>query len=674
MKPLHALASDAGLQRLWENADGAPQIVSDEVLVTVLGRLGFPAGNSAAIDESRRLLAAESLDCRFLSADVEDPIRLPGEPVDAEAELRREDGSTRPVRIEGSRLSGIGEPGYYDLQIGGRLIRLAIAPRRCFRVQDAAPGRRIWAPAVQVPALRGDRESAFGDFAALRESAAAFASRGADAISVSPLHALFPADPTRYSPYAPSSRLFLNVLFGDPRLVEADLGPEGGGSLIDWEMAIPGRMQALRRAFEERPDHVRDQVAAFAGAHGQSLVRHATFDALHGHFFESGAHGWRAWPKPFQDAEGDAVAQFAGENAEEIEFHLFLQWLAERSIEAVQRAAREGGMAVGLITDLAVGLDPGGSQAWSRPEDLLAGLSIGAPPDELGPEGQNWGLAGFAPRALRRGGFGTYIETLRANLRHAGGMRIDHILGLRRLWVIPDGAGPVNGVYLTMPLTDMLRIAAIESQRARAIIIGEDLGTVPDGLRSEMSDRGVLGMQVLWFERDENGEFMQPRRWRADAAAMTSTHDLPTVAGWWRGCDIDWALKLGRTSGPGVEKEKRAADRERLWAAFVLAGVAEAPMSAPEQPEAAVDAALAYVSAAPSVLTIIPFEDILGIEEQPNLPGTTDQHPNWRRRLPRPTEAMLSDRAAAARLRSLARSPSVGDEDCGGVERASAAR
>jgi 4-alpha-glucanotransferase len=656
MNPLHTLARDAGLQRQWEDVDGALQTVSDEVLVEVLARLGLPAGGSTAIEESRRRLAAEFRDRRFLSADLGVSIRLPGPVIDANGELRNEHGGRRTVRITDSRLPAIEHPGYYDLEVGARVIRIAVAPRRCFQPDDASPGRRVWAPAVQIPALRGDREAAFGDFGALRETVTAFASLGADAVAVSPVHALFPADPARYSPYAPSNRLFLNVLLADPRLVEADLGPEAGGEFIDWEEAIPYRIQAFRRAFKTRSDRVRDEVAAFVAANGSDLIRHATFDALHQHFFETGARGWQGWPVPFREVGGTAVLQFTRENAEGLDFYLFLQWLADRSLEAAQAAAKKGGMSIGLITDLAVGLDPGGSQAWSSPEDLLSGLSIGAPPDALGPAGQNWGLTNFAPRSLQRTGFEAYIKTLRANLRHSGGIRIDHILGLRRLWVIPEGAGSGDGVYLTMPLTDMLRIAAIESQRARAIVIGEDLGTVPDGLRPAMRDRGVLGMQVLWFERERGGEFTPSPRWSADAAAMTGTHDLSTVAGWWSGRDLEWASKLGRTSEPEVERERRAADREKLWRAFVEAGVTQEPMPTPDQPEVAVDAALAYVAAAPSVLTIIPLEDILAMEEQPNLPGTTDQHPNWRRRVSGPTERLLSSQAVSMRLRSLAQS------------------
>ncbi len=660
MTPLHRLAAAAGLQVDWEDAAGDPQRVSDDALRAVLAALGLPAERERDVATSLDRLQAGRPQCRFASADRGQPFLLPpGCGAPGEAELALEDGGARPIGVErtadGLRAEGIAEIGYHRLRSGADEIRLAIAPARCFAVGDAAPGRRLWGPAVQIPALRGAEARAFGDFGTLADAARGFAAAGADALAVSPTHALFPADGSRFSPYAPSSRLFLNVLFGDPGLIGQPSPPAEAPDLIDWERAIPARIAALRAAFAARREALAEPLAAFRGRMGGELERHATYDALHAHFFAGGARGWQDWPQEFHDPAGAAVARFAAQHREEIDFFVFAQWLAKQSLDAAQRAATGAGMALGLIADLAVGIDGGGSHAWSRRDELLTGVSIGAPPDLLGPQGQNWGITGFSPAALLRTGFDGFIATLRAGLDHAGGIRIDHALGLRRLWVIPHGASSAEGAYLTMPLDHMLRVLAIESHNARAVVIGEDLGTVPEGLRPALDARGVLGMQVLWFEREDDGSFVPPARWRRQAAAMTGTHDLATVAGWWRGRDIDWNAKLGRGDGSEAEsRAERAADRKQLWQAFRASGAASGgAQPAPDDAGPVADAALAHVGSTPSELAVIPLEDIAGLVEQPNLPGTTDQHPNWRRRMPSATADLLAEPAVARRLRLL---------------------
>jgi 4-alpha-glucanotransferase len=667
---LHELAEAAGLQIEWEDALGERHRVADASLVAILAALGFPADSDVAIADSMARIARDhAIDCAFVSGVVDTPIALPALCGTAGlATLILEDGTRREVELvaggDGLIVPPVDAIGYHRLIVGEREIALAFAPPRCFSVADAAGERRIWGSSVQIASLRDDQPKAFGDFGSLAVAAQAFAKRGADALAISPVHALFPADSSRYSPYAPSSRLFLNVLYADPALAEAPLTEAAGGDLIDWEQAIPQRLRALRAAYDARSDAVRASMAEFARIGGDELARHARFDALHAHFFaESGARGWQDWPSEYHDPAGTAVARFADDHAEEVGFYLFLQWLAERSLSAAQQAATGAGMALGLIADLAVGMDPGGSHAWSRPDDLLTGLSIGAPPDLLGPDGQNWGITGFAPHALQRSGFAPFIATLRAAIGHAGGIRIDHALGLRRLWVVPDGASAREGAYLTMPMDDMLRLLALESHRARAIVIGEDLGTVPEGFRPAMDEKAMLGMRVLWFERDDDGGFLPPADYAREAVAMTGTHDLATVAGWWRGRDIAWNWQLGRTSRAADEAEDQAArvvDRGRLWDAFVAAGVASLPEPEAGEDDRVVDAALAFVAQTPSTLAIVPIEDVTGAIEQPNLPGTIDEHPNWRRRMAAPTDTLLDHPEIAARLANLSAARSSG--------------
>ena len=659
MTELHRLAEQVGLQMDWQDAAGRHQRTGDDALRRVLGALGYPAETERDVEES--LARCACAPTNFITGDCGKPIELPQDLPDS-GELEMEDGTSRRVsfqRVDGRVLmSGVSESGYHRLHVNGQEIGLAIAPTTCFGIEEATGGRRAWGVAAQVPSLRNGTQRSFGDFASVANTAQKLAARGADALAISPVHALFPADPSRYSPYGPSSRAFLNVLFGDPALVGQPLSEPDSGELIDWEAAIPRRMAELRKTFDATGEAIADRIQSFRAEGGEALVKHATFDALYAHFSGTGARGWQGWPREFHDPDGEAVKRFAADHADDIEFYVFAQWLAAQSLDAAQKAAIDGGMSIGLISDLAVGLDSGGSHAWSKPGELLEGLSVGAPPDPLGPHGQDWGLTTFSPAALRAHAFEPLIATLRANIDLCGGIRIDHALGLNRLWVIPHGGSAADGAYLRYPIEDMLRIIALESQRARAVVIGEDLGTVPEGLRGKLEDRDILGMRVLWFEREHGGGYIPPDRWQRKAVAMTGTHDLFTVAGWWSERDIDWAWKLGRASPDSTEaadRENRAREREGLWSALRASGSAEGEPPPGDEPRRAVDAATEHVATAPSMLALYPLEDVVGLREQPNLPGTMHEHPNWRRRMPEETGALLEREDVSQRVEAIAR-------------------
>ena len=665
-KALTDLAAAAGLLATWTDAAGDRMVVSADSLRTILAAMQLPAGTDAEIADSRTRLAQDrAASSDFITADALSRVDIPGAGGLTEARLIMEDGEARTVALAATPngLSFIAPetPGYHRLEFAGRQVTVAVAPPRALTVEDAAPGRTLWGTTVQVYSLRGERAEPFGDFGALATFAAAAGRRGASALAISPVHALFLADERRYSPYAPSTRLFLNGLYADPAAMfgATDDGGEAGGDLIDWATAIPAKRDRLRKAHDafqtEADGPRRADFNAFCKAGGADLHQHAVFEALHDRFFtESEARGWQDWPEAFHDPDRPAVIAFAAANADAVDFHLFLQWLADRSLAAAQSAAKDAGMAVGLIADLAVGMDAGGSHAWSRRADILNGLSVGAPPDLFQPTGQDWGIAAFSPQALKRSGYTAFLATLRAAMRHAGGMRIDHAMGLRRLWMVPQGGLSKDGAYLTYPFEDMLRLIKLESHRACAIVVGEDLGTVPEGFRETTGEAGVMGMRVLWFEREDGG-FTSPDRWSKDAMAMTSTHDLPTVAGWWKGRDIDLAVELGDMN----EAERRAgreADRTALWTAFTDAGVATSVEPPAHSPEAVVDGAALFTAATPCELALIPVEDLLGLVEQVNLPGVVDGHPNWRRRLPDTPDALLDQPAVKARIDRLNRS------------------
>lgn len=655
---LKRLARAAGVSIDWTDASGRPHEVKPETLRAVLNGLGYPANTLRDIGDSQHRIENES---RALPPLIAVHGR---ESVHAgsskRARLRLQEGEWRdvplePLAIGGSSFRAPETIGYHELELDGASHILAVAPQRCFRVSDAAAGRKFAGLSLQLYALRGGHSEGFGDFAALAEFAAHAGAAGLDALAVSPVHARFAADPSHVSPYSPSSRFFLDPLYADPALAGIAPAPQSGGDLIDWNDAHAKKYALLRAAYDRAVEENQRNASFrnFCQDGGQRLFDHALFEALDAHFRKQGKRSPQDWPAAFRNPKSREVHEFAERERTEIAFHLYLQWLTAQSAHAAQARAMEN-MAIGIVADMAVGLDPGGSHAWSAPHELMTGLRVGAPPDTFNPAGQDWGLTSFSPISLRASGYDSFVTTLRAGMQYAGGIRIDHAMGLRRLWVLPQGASPADGAYLSYPLHDLLRLVTLESVLHSAVVIGEDLGTVPQGFHAQIAAAGVLGMRVLWFERGKDGRFTPNERWEPQAVALTTTHDLPTVAGWWMGRDIDWSVKLRRKMRLGsaaAERRARKKDRALLWSALTEAGCAVGEEPPPERPERAVDGALSYVAKSPCQLALAAVEDILALPEQPNLPGTIDEHPNWRRRLP--AEDIWEDEAAQRRLRKL---------------------
>ena len=676
-RALLELAEAAQVAPRWRDAFGQMREVSPATLRLVLAALDIPARTDGDVRDSLARL-------RDTAAAPEVPPLITGD-IGLGITLAAPSGRYK-VTLEGGevvegetaaagdqvQLAPIGVAGYHRLEIGELRTTLAVAPPRCFGVRDADPAGRLWGLAAQLYALRRRGDGGIGDFAALRTFVERAASAGADAVAISPIHAQFSADPDRFSPYSPSSRVMVNVLHADaddllPGEQDAEAARFEAMTLVDWPGAGRARLARFRRAyaaFKADPAHpLVGPFAAFRREQGDVLELHARFEALHGHLFggDPALWHWRSWPERLRDPRSTAVAQFAREHADEVDFHTFLQFLADRGLAAAQNAARAAGMKIGLISDLAIGTDNGGSHAWSRQGETLMGLSVGAPPDILSKSGQDWGLAAFSPTGLVRHGFSAYLEMLRGALKHAGGVRIDHVMGLARLWVLPEGASAAEGAYLHYPLHDLMRLIALESRRRGAVILGEDLGTVPDGFQEQLDGRGLMGLRVLWFEV-EGERFRPPSRWSRDAAAMTSTHDLATVAGWWGGHDLDLRRPLGMLgddTGAWFVYENRARERDKLWDALTTSGAAQGPVPAVDDALPVVDAAIRHIGKSHCELALLPVEDALASPEQPNLPGTTDQHPNWRRRMAFDAQSFFADEGVAARLQFLdeARTP-----------------
>jgi (1->4)-alpha-D-glucan 1-alpha-D-glucosylmutase len=560
---------------------------------------------------------------------------------------------------------------------------LAVTPAACYRPPGLRGGRAFGA-AVQLYGVRSGRNWGIGDFTDLADLVRALGARGAGIVGVNPLHALFPHNPSHASPYSPSSRLFANTLYLDVEAVDDFATSEAARALVA-SSALQDRLRALRDAalvdhagvaaakrevlelvyqtFRERRRNDASHAFAFDAFvrdGGEPLRLHALFEALqeHLHAEDPARWGWPAWPARYRDPAAPDVARFAREHAERVDYYTWLQWQADRQRAVVASRARDAGLAVGLYTDLAVSIDRGGAESWAGQALYAAGASVGAPPDAFNTEGQDWGLPPLVPSRLVAAGYAPFLATLRANMRHAGALRIDHVMGLMRLFWVPPGGKPVDGAYVAYPFTELLSLLALESVRHRCLVIGEDLGTVPDEVRAALAAHDVLSYRVLLFERTADGEFKPPASYPEAALATASTHDLPALAGWWEGADLETRTGLGLMTPDERERERwhRGEDRARLLRALREAGLwSDAGAdAAPSLTPALASAIVSFLASTPSALAVFQLEDLLLVREQANVPGTVDEHPNWRRKLPKDVDRLFDDATFVALLRQLA--------------------
>ena len=529
--------------------------------------------------------------------------------------------------------------GVYRLQLADASLSsedatLIVAPGKAY----AGTFDRTWMLAVQLYGLRSDRNWGIGDFTDLQDLIRVGASLGAGGIGLNPLHALFDDRPAECSPYSPNSRLFLNPLYIDVEALpeftgaaDSELAPLRRSGLVDYPAVAAAKWRALRAAFDQfqsKPNPSRQAAfEAFRAERAPLLTRFACFEMLR-HRYEK---AWWEWPSEFQHPDDAQCAGLcAGPDGAEVAFIEYVQWNADVQLKACFDLTRDLDMPVGLYLDVAVGVQAGGFDAWNEQVAISRHLSVGAPPDALQPAGQNWGLAGFNAAGLEAQGFAPFKDMLRASMRYAGAIRLDHVLGLNRLYVVPHGYRPQNGAYVEMPLEALLAVTAQESVANDCVVIGEDLGTVPDGFRDHMAAWGIWSYLVMMFERDERYAFRGLDHYAANALVTFNTHDLPTYAGWRSYHDLQLKRSIG--IDPGESDDARRYAIEMLDTVLRQNGIDRSDFFGVAH----------FLARTRTRLEAIALEDLLGVTDQPNIPGTIDEHPNWRQRLPATVDMLSS--------------------------------
>lgn len=670
---LQALAEARGILPEWHDIAGGHHVTTPETQRALLKAMGVAAATEAeaaeslAAEEARR--AARRLP-EELAVSAAAPLRIPlAAPTEWHLEL--EDGGSESGRAE-EAIQLTPPAGLHRLTAGEENCLIIAAPETAPGVTEVlghAPGKgaRGWGITAALYGLNSPRNLGVGDYADLAAAAEQLAGLGADFLGINPLHARGAACAS-ISPYTPSCRTAL-----EPRHIAVDavlgsrqceaaqallrdnaarLAAARDGELVDYATCDGlgnDMLRALFADFDRSAGPAVDAFAAWRRGPGQALEWFALFEAI------SLSHGadWRRWPQELQRFGSPAALSFATANAREVRYHAWLQWLAQRQLAAAQGSARNAGMALGLYLDIAVGVRPGGADTWSAPACFAEGVSLGAPPDAFNPAGQNWALAPFNPLGLHGAAYRPFIEMLRAAMAYAGIIRIDHILGLRRSFWVPEDGAP--GGYVAYPLEPLLALIRLEARRAGCVVVGEDLGSVPPGLRDRLAEAGLLGCAVVQFEKDDQ-RFHRPESYRAATLASFGTHDTPTLRGWWCGWDIDQrhAINGGDEAGREAERQQRAGERAGLARLLCEEGLAPAGLDPaappPEADDALAEALHRLLARAGSALVAAQLDDALGSVAQQNLPGTIDEHPNWRRRYSLPVAKLGGD----PRLRALA--------------------
>ncbi|TWX72461.1 4-alpha-glucanotransferase [Colwellia sp. C1TZA3] len=589
------------------------------------------------------------------------------------------------------------EQGYYQLTISfgddQASCPLLYAPKTCYSAQEASVNK-VWGYTAQLYSLRSKKNWGMGDFTDLYNLVEKSAQHQASTIGLNPLHPLYQQNPAHRSPYSPSSRCFLNPLYIDvskipnfercelaqtkvkSKAFQQNVADAKASNLIDYPAVAKLKFEITELLFEDfyhqdtranKTDCYKKmsvEFEHFKKTNGHDLQRFATFDTLYEYFnlADENTYGWPDWPTNFQDPDSEEVHKFQLSHATRIEYFCFLQWIAHKQLSAVTQYTIDKDMAIGLYLDLAVGCDGSGFDVWSDKEVYVAGASIGAPPDGMNPLGQNWGLTPINPVALQKQGYQPLVKALRSSMQYAGALRIDHILGLMRQYWVAPGMAANEGVYINFPWDDILRVIALESRRNKCVVIGEDLGNVPEGFSETIQNAGLLSFKVLFFERWQSGLFKRPENFPTQSVITVATHDTATLAGWWQGRDLQWRQQLNlypNDEAGDADRHARASERENLLAALAdlqVIDMSQAPQLEPAMMNTELSTAVQkYLATSPSHIQLIPLEDALEVPEQVNIPGTIDQHPNWLQKLP----VALEDFSQTSSVKKIAQAMNI---------------
>ena len=710
--PLRQLADRVGIIGEYLDQTGTEtRVASDDTRIRLLRVMGIDAS-----DKERAARALEELDAaesarlippvsvvqqrKGMQAHRHTVVRRPDgasgaiewllELGDEHGEVHRSEGRLRASRSREIRLTLPRTPtlGYHQLRVSlaasGRTWEgdqsLILVPRSCPTVREVLDGRRVFGIIANLYTVRSARNWGAGDFTDLEELCVWATGAGAEFVGVNPLHALRNRGGD-VSPYSPLSRLFRNSLYLDveavPELAESELARElmstgefraelerlRASDRVDYESVMRLKrpvLRALHSAFvtmhQNRATVRNKECAAYLESQGRALTDFATFLALRDHLERRGLGGenWREWPVEYRDPRSKVVDRFRADFRQEIDFYCYLQLELDCQLASAARRARDAGAAIGLYQDLAIGTSSSGADPWMFPELFAQGAAVGAPPDEYSATGQNWGLPPLDPHALERDRYRYWIMIVRSALRHAGALRIDHVMGLFRQFWIPEGQSGEHGAYVRFPADDLLGILALESTRSGALVVGEDLGTVPKEVPPTLRRWGILSSKVLYFERDTDGGFKPASRYETHALATANTHDMPTLEGFWRGRDIELKREVGLIdSDEKAEEARRTRERERQALVKRLKAASVLPRGM-NRPDGAVlrGAVHEFLCRTQSVLVGLSLDDIVGEVEPVNLPGVgPDQFPSWTRRLARPLESFGADESVATALR-----------------------
>lgn len=697
-KPLRQLARLHGIADSYLDYRGQPRQVSAESQTAILAALGVEASDDAAAEaaihqhETRRWTGFVPPVVVFgerepISVSIAVPVDLAAKKVDWNVILENGDArsgtaqlSKLPVieaaEIDNRSYRRLSLPlpslplGYHtaslalDTGLQGSL-RVVITPEQCFEAAAIAAGKRLWGIAVQLYSLRADDNWGVGDFRDLRHLIRFAAPLGCGIIGLNPLHALMPANPAHISPYSPSNRQFLNVLYvsvedvpdfaeceparkrvAEPKF-QATLKELRATRNVDYVPVAAAKFEILSLLYASfRTRHLAESTPRaqafrqFQEILGEPLRLHAIYDALDGHLRLQGPQywGWPSWPEEYRDPTSPAVQRFARERTEDVEYFQYLQWLAAEQLAAAQSTAREMGMAIGIYGDVAVGANPAGSETWSNRHLYLQGASVGAPPDALALKGQDWGIPPQDPNELRSQQYQPFVGLVRNMMRYVAALRFDHVMTLYRLWWVPRGLLSKDGTYVHYPLADLIAILALESQRNHCIVIGEDLGTVPEAMTEAMEHYHAYHYKVLMFEQLPDGTFKKPEDYVEHAMAVVTTHDLPTLRGWWEGSDVTLRAKLDLYPTDELRQQAhdaRVRDRVSLLRALVGVRLWHWNEGEPLPPySAALSRAVhAFIGLSSANIALLQIEDLIGMSDPVNVPGTDTEHANWQRKV-----------------------------------------